>query len=76
MKSRKKTYSPSHKKPGQIFWNIIIIVQLTQKFKYEIIVKSEMGNSIRQIASDLGICKDTVSCWLKKYEDTGFKNEV
>lgn len=47
---------------------------LTDKQKYEIIVKSEMGYTIREIAKNMKVNKNTVSLWLKRYSDTNKVN--
>jgi transposase len=42
---------------------------LSEKKKYEIIVKYEMGLTIREISKDMKIGKNTVSRWLKQYRN-------
>lgn len=43
-------------------------MQLTDKEKYEIIIRHEMNHSIRTIANDMKINKNTVSRWISRYE--------
>ena len=46
-------------------------MQLNIKQRYEIIVRNEMGHSIRKIAADMNIMNinhKTVQRWLKKYK--------
>ena len=43
-------------------------MQLNIKQRYEIIVRNEMGHSIRKIAADMNINHKTVQRWLKKYK--------
>ena len=45
------------------------MVQLSNKQKYEIIVRHELGYAIRKIAYDMRINKDTVRIWLKRYRE-------
>ena len=42
--------------------------------KQEIIIKHKNGSSIRAIAKDMNIHKNTVSLWLKRYNETGKVN--
>jgi transposase len=44
------------------------MVQLNEKSKYEIIIKYELGYSIRNIANEMKISKTTVVLWIKRYE--------
>jgi transposase len=41
--------------------------QLTEKERYEIIIKHEMGINNVQIAKSLNISRITVAKWIKKY---------
>ena len=43
---------------------------LTEKQKYEIIIRHEMGLSDTLIARNLGISRSTVIRWIKRYEET------
>lgn len=45
-------------------------MQLTDKQKYEINILHERNYSIRQIAKDMNINKNTVERWLKRYKNT------
>lgn len=48
--------------------------QLSEKQKYEIIVKHEMGISNTAISNDMNISRVTVAHWLKRYENTNSIN--
>ena len=45
------------------------MVQLTNKLKYEIIVKSEMGMSSNKIAESMNINVKTVLKWINRYKN-------
>lgn len=45
------------------------MVQLTEKQKYEIIIKHEMGMNKSQIANDMKINRMTVINWINRYSD-------
>jgi transposase len=45
------------------------MVQLTEKQKYEIVIKHEMGINNTVIAKDIGITRKTVINWIKRYSE-------
>jgi transposase len=45
------------------------MTQLTEKQKYEIIIKHEMNISNSKIAKDLSITRTTVIKWIKRYNE-------
>ena len=47
---------------------------LTEVQKFTIIVKSNEGMSIRQIATNMNINPKTVHLWIKRYADNGNLN--
>ena len=52
------------------------MVQLTEKQKYDIILKNEKGYSSRKIAEELCINKKTVLKWISVYKNTGFVKKI
>ena len=46
------------------------MVQLTEKQKYEIVIKKEMGFNNTEIANIMNINRRTVIKWLNTYKDT------
>lgn len=45
------------------------MVQLTEKQRYEIIVRNELGQSSRQISDELKINRKGVLKWIKRYKN-------
>jgi len=45
------------------------MVQLTEKQKYEIIVRDELNQSSRYIANEMKINRKSVLKWIKKYKN-------
>lgn len=45
------------------------MTQLSEKQKYEIIIRHEMGISNNQIAKDMQITRPTIIKWLKRYDE-------
>jgi transposase len=43
---------------------------LSEKEKYEIVVKNELGISTTKIAKDLKTSRVTVTNWIKRYQQT------
>ena len=46
------------------------MVQLTEKQKYEIVIKKEMGLNNTDIAKNMNINRRTVIKWVNTYNDT------
>ncbi len=46
------------------------MTQLTDKQKYEIIIKDEMGVNKSQISLSMGISRPTIMNWIKRYKET------
>src|SRR5438105_13837703 len=44
---------------------------LSDKQKYEIIIRHEQGQPIRRIAEEMDLNKCTVNLWIIRYRDTG-----
>ena len=44
------------------------MAQLTEKERYDIIIRHEMGINNTQIAKELNITRVTVAKWIKKYK--------
>jgi len=46
------------------------MVQLTEKQKYEIIIKHEMNMNNTDISKSMGISRPTIIHWIKQYTET------
>lgn len=46
------------------------MVQLTEKQKYEIIVKHEMGINNTKISTSMKISRPTIINWIKRYNES------
>lgn len=47
---------------------------LSQLQRHEIVIRHNNGSSIREIAAEMNINKNTVTLWLNRYNSTGKLN--